>query len=48
MLKPVINELNTFSKMTTVFTGYDHNDRNNDGAFFDEENLTSDLYPLAA
>ena len=32
--------------VTEVFSGYDHNRRIADGAFYEMENLTADEYPL--
>lgn len=48
MLKPTINELPSYSQMTNAFGGYNHNLQINSGQFYDEQNMTSDFYPIAA
>ena len=48
MLYPTVNVIETGRAMTDRFGGYNHRDRIADGEFYMTENLTSDLYPLAA
>ena len=48
MLYPTVNVVETGRAMTDRFGGYNHRDRIADGEFYMTENLTSDLYPLAA
>lgn len=48
MLYPTLNTIETGRVMTDRFGGYNHNDRIADGEFYFTENLTTDLYPLAA
>ena len=48
MLKPTLNELTTYSQMTSTFNGYNHNPQISSGQFYDEHNITADSYPLAS
>ena len=43
---PGLQETATSRILTEVFSGYDHNLKIAEGAWFEEENLSSDSYPL--
>ena len=43
---PALSETGGSRMMTEIFTGYDHNLKIPDGAWYQEENISSDNYPL--
>lgn len=45
---PYLQEIATSRDMISEFRGYNHTQRIQDGEFYDMENMTSDLYPIAA
>lgn len=43
---PVLNELNSYRDMVGEFRGYNHNLRIGEGEFYNETNMSADLYPV--
>ena len=43
---PRLNEVTRYREMTNAFGGYNHQLSCKDGQFFDEQNMTSQYYPL--
>ena len=46
MIFPTVDEIPQSRDMIEAFGGYNHNLRIGDGEFYDETNMTSDLYPV--
>ena len=46
MKYPYLTEIQSSRQMIDVFGGYNHNERINDGEFYDMKNLTSSHYPV--